>query len=153
MMTKQMLMDIGESEQNRPGKFHHDFIAKRLAESPAGAIRLMEALCGRENMEKALKRVEQNAGTPGIDGMKTTQLRGYLRRHWEKIKARLLAGDYKPWAVLRKEIRKLDGGVRQLGIPTVLDRLIQQAMAQVLQELWDHTFSEYSYGFRPNRSQ
>lgn len=153
MKAEQTLMDFGELEQNQPGKGHHAFIAKRLAESPAGMIRLMESICGQENIEKALQRVEQNAGAPGVDGMKTTQLRGYLRRHWEKIKASLLDGSYKPWPVRRKEIGKPDGGVRQLGIPTVLDRLIQQAMAQVLQELWDHTFSEYSYGFRPHRSQ
>jgi RNA-directed DNA polymerase len=85
--------------------------------------------------------------------MKTTQLAGYLRRHGEKIKASLLAGTYKPLPVRRKEIAKPDGGVRLLGIPTVLDRLIQQAVAQVLQELWEPTFSEYSYGFRPKRSQ
>jgi len=153
MKAEQTQMDFGELEQNQPGKGHHAFVAKRLAESPAGMIRLMESICERENIEKALQRVEQNAGAPGVDGMKTTQLRGYLRRHWEKIKARLLDGSYKPWPVRRKEIGKPDGGVRQLGIPTVLDRLIQQGMAQVLQELWDHTFSEYSYGFRPHRSQ
>ena len=153
MKAGQMQMDLGELEQNQSGKGHHAFIAKRLAESPAGEIRLMESVCERGNMEKALQRVEQNAGAPGMDGMKTTQLRGYLRRHWERIKASLLEGNYKPMPVLRKEIEKPDGGVRQLGIPTVLDRLVQQAMAQVLQELWDHTFSEYSYGFRPNRSQ
>lgn len=153
MNAGQMQMNLGEPEQNRSGRGHHEFIAKRLSESPAGKIRLMESVCERENIEKALRRVEQNAGAPGIDGMKTSQLRGYLRRHWEKIKASLLEGTYKPLPVLRAEIEKPDGGVRQLGIPTVLDRFVQQAMAQVLQEIWDHTFSDYSYGFRPNRSQ
>lgn len=112
----------------------------------------MESVCERENMRKALKRVERNGGAPGVDGMKTTQLRGYLRRHWTKIKASLLAGTYQPLPVRRKEIGKPDGGVRMLGIPSALDRLIQQAVAQVLTELWEHTFSEYSYGFRPGRS-
>jgi RNA-directed DNA polymerase len=153
MKVWQMQMDLGELEQNQSGKAHHTFIAERLAESPAGEVRLMESICERENMSKALHRVEQNGGAPGVDGMKTTQLRGYLKRHWEKIKASLLDGTYRPFPVRRKEIKKPDGGVRQLGIPTVLDRLIQQAVAQVLQELWDYTFSEYSYGFRPGRSQ
>ena len=101
----------------------------------------MEMICERENMLKALKRVESNKGAPGVDGMKTTQLRGYMRRHWEKIKADLLAGTHKPFPVRRAEIPKEGGGSRLLGIPTVIDRLIQQAMAQVLTEIWDHTFS------------
>ena len=89
-------------------------------------------------MSKALRRVERNKGAPGVDGMKTTQLRGYLRRHWGEIKASLLEGTYKPFPVRRKEIDKPDGGVRKLGIPTVLDRLIQQAVAQVLHNVvWE----------------
>jgi len=153
MIAMQLRMDLGELAKGRIDRGNHAFIAKRLTESPAGEIRLMESVCERENMRKALRRVEQNGGAPGVDGMKTTQLRGYLRRHWEKIKASLLDGTYRPFPVLRTEIDKPDGGVRLLGIPTVLDRLIQQAVAQVLQELWEHTFSEYSYGFRPGRSQ
>ena len=129
------------------------FIAKRLSESPTGEIRLMETIFERENMRRALRRVRKNKGAPGIDGMTVEELPGYLRRHWPKIKAELLAGRYKPLPVRRKEIEKPDGGVRLLGIPTVLDRLIQQAMAQVLQAIWDHTFSESSFGFRPGRSQ
>jgi len=153
MQAMQMQMDLGELANGQFEKGNHAFIAKWLSESPAGEIRLMESVCERENMRKALHRVEQNGGAPGVDGMKTTQLRGYLWRHWEKIKASLLEGTYKPLPVRRKEIAKPDGGVRQLGIPSVLDRLVQQAVAQVLMELWDHTFSEYSYGFRPQRSQ
>ena len=153
MKAWQLQMDFGELAKGRPDKGDPAFVAKGLAESPTGEIRLMESVCERENMRKALRRVEQNGGAPGVDGMKTTQLRGYLRRHWEKIKASLLEGDYKPFPVRRKEIDKPDGGVRLLGIPTVLDRLIQQAVAQVLQMLWEHTFSEFSYGFRPGRSQ
>ena len=153
MKVWQTQMDLGELEQNQSVRDHHTFIAKRLAESPAGEIRLMESVCERENMRKALRRVESNGGAPGVDGMKTTQLRGYVKRHWEKIKASLLEGTYKPFPVRRKEIEKEGGGVRLLGIPTVLDRLIQQAVAQVLLELWDYTFSEHSYGFRPGRSQ
>ena len=153
MNAWQTQMELGELAKGRFDKGDQAFIAKRLAESPVGAIRLMESVCERENMRKALRRVERNGGAPGVDGMKTTQLRGYLKRHWEKIKASLMEGTYQPFPVLRKEIDKPDGGVRPLGIPTVLDRLIQQAVAQVLQELWEHTFSEFSYGFRPGRSQ
>ena len=129
------------------------FIAERLSESPTGAIRLMESVCERENMRRARKQVLENKGAPGIDGMTVDELTGYLNRHWSKIKAELLAGTYTPLPVRRKEIAKQDGGIRLLGIPTVLDRLIQQAIAQVLQALWDHTFSESSFGFRPGRSQ
>ncbi|MBT7702084.1 MAG: group II intron reverse transcriptase/maturase [Verrucomicrobia bacterium] len=129
------------------------FVAKRLSESPTGEIRLMESILERENMRRALRQVRKNDGAPGIDGMTVDELPRYLRRHWDEIKAELLAGVYKPQPVRRKEIEKPDGGVRLLGIPTVLDRLIQQAIAQVLQAIWDHTFSEFSYGFRPGRSQ
>jgi RNA-directed DNA polymerase len=149
----QAQMDFGDLAEGWFDKVNHTFVAKGLPESPAGGIRLMELVCEQENMRKALRRVERNRGAPGVDGMKTTQLRGYLRRHWEKIKVSLLDGTYKPFPVRRKEIDKPDGGVRMLGIPTVLDRLIQQAVAQVLQEYWEPTFSEYSYGFRPGRSQ
>jgi len=145
-------MELKE-EPHKPDLSAADFIATRLAESPTGDIRLMESICERENMRKALRRVEKNKGAPGIDGMKTTQLRGYIRRNWQWIKVALLAGAYKPLPVLRTEIEKRDGGMRPLGIPTVVDRLIQQATLQVLQGIWDHTFSEYSYGFRPKRSQ
>jgi len=129
------------------------FIAERLSESPTGAIRLMESVCERENMRRAMQQVLKNKGAPGIDGMTVEELPGHLNRHWPKIKAELLAGTYTPLPVRRKEIDKPDGGVRMLGIPTVLDRLIQQAIAQILQAMWDHTFSESSFGFRPGRSQ
>jgi len=153
MNTWQECLKLGDLPQGRFDKTSQEFIAKRLAESPTGTIRLMESICERENMRKALRRVEKNGGAPGVDGMTTSQLRGYMRRHWEKIKASLLDGTYKPLPVRRKEIEKPDGtGVRLLGIPTVVDRCIQQAIAQVLQEIWEHTFSEYSYGFRPERS-
>jgi RNA-directed DNA polymerase len=145
-------MEFGGLAEGRLDRSPAEFIAARLSESPTGTIRLMESVCERENMRKALRRVEKNKGAPGIDGMKVSQLRGYLRRHWPTIKADLLAGRYLPKPVRRKEIEKPEGGVRLLGIPTVLDRFIQQALAQVLQALWDHTFSEFSYGFRPGRS-
>lgn len=146
-----------ELDLNVPGRTRRDtgpeaFIAKRLSESPTGEIRLMESILERENMRRALRQVRKNDGAPGIDGMTVDELPRYLRRHWDTIKAELLAGVYKPQPVRRKELDKPDGGVRLLGIPTVVDRLIQQAIAQVLQAIWDHTFSEFSYGFRPGRS-
>jgi RNA-directed DNA polymerase len=128
------------------------FVASRLAERLGGSERLLERIVERRNMLRAMNRVIANKGAPGIDGMTTSQLKGYLKRHWRKIKQDLLNGDYRPLPVRRKEIDKPDGGVRLLGIPTVLDRCIQQAIAQVVEQIWDPTFSECSYGFRPGRS-
>jgi RNA-directed DNA polymerase len=124
----------------------------RGSESPADSQRLMEATCEPDNLRRALKRVCANGGGPGVDGMTVTQLPGYLKAHWPTIREQLLDGAYRPQPVKRVEIPKPGGGVRQLGIPTVLDRFIQQAMLQVLQPIWEPTFSERSYGFRPNRS-
>lgn len=112
----------------------------------------MEEVLERSNMELALKRVQRNKGAPGIDGMTVEQLPGYLKRRWETHKQELLEGRYKPLPVKRVEIPKADGGVRKLGIPTVTDRLIQQALTQVLQREYDKSFSESSFGFRPKRS-
>ena len=125
---------------------------KRGTESPAIAEQLMEEVCGRENCKQALKRVKANKGSPGVDGMTVHDLPGYLIQHWPAIREQLLSGTYKPQPVERVEIPKPDGGVRKLGIPTVLDRFIQQAVMQVLQGKWDRTFSDHSYGFRPGRS-
>jgi RNA-directed DNA polymerase len=99
-----------------------------------------------------LKQVRANKGAPGIDKITVNQIGGYLNRHWTKIKAALLDGSHKPLPVRRKQIDKPDGEVRLLGIPTVLDRIIQQAIAQVVEQIWDPTFSKFSYGFRPGRS-
>ncbi len=128
------------------------FVAKREAESPAFIEQLMEEVCERENCKQALARVKANKGSPGTDGMTVQQLPDYLKQHWPAIREQLLSGTYKPQPVKRVEIPKPDGGVRKLGIPTVLDRFIQQAVMQVLQRKWDRTFSEHSYGFRPGRS-
>src|SRR5664280_2516084 len=125
---------------------------RREAEDPAGNQRVMEEVCERENRRAALKRVRANQGSPGIDGMTVEELPGHLEQHWPVIREQLLSGTYEPKPVKRVEIPKPDGGVRKLGIPTVLDRLIQQAVMQVLQRSWNHTFSESSYGFRPGRS-
>lgn len=125
--------------------------AKSCPESPA-ETRLIEEVVHRENLLKALKRVKANGGAPGVDGMTVQQLPNFLRENWLRIKEELLTGAYKPQPVRRVEIPKPDGGRRQLGIPTALDRFIQQAVLQVLQRRWDRTFSDSSYGFRPGRS-
>jgi group II intron reverse transcriptase/maturase len=112
---------------------------------------LMEKVVERKNLIDALKRVRQNKGAPGIDGMKVEELLPYLNKHWSTIKEELLLGTYSPKPVRRSEIQKPDGGVRLLGIPTVLDRFIQQAVQQVLTPIYDPMFSQNSYGFRPER--
>ena len=121
-------------------------------ESPASTNRLMEEVCERENLKAALQQVKANKGSAGVDGMTVGALTGYLQQHWPAIREQLLNGTYEPHPVRRMEIPKPDGGVRKLGIPTVLDRFIQQAVMQVLQRQWDRTFSDNSYGFRPGRS-
>jgi RNA-directed DNA polymerase len=121
-------------------------------ESPASTNRLMEAVCERENLKEALRRVKANKGSAGVDGMTVGGISDYLKQHWPAIREQLLNGTYEPRPVRRVEIPKPDGGVRKLGIPTVLDRFIQQAVIQVLQRQWDPTFSASSYGFRPGRS-
>jgi RNA-directed DNA polymerase len=140
-------------EAPRPdGEGTESLAAKRPAENPAEIERLMEEVVERENLKEALKRVRANKGSPGVDGMTVHALPDYLKEHWPAIREQLLSGTYKPQPVRRKEIDKPDGGVRKLGIPTVVDRLIQQGVMQVLQRRWDRTFSEHSYGFRPRRS-
>ena len=121
-------------------------------ESPARTNRLMEEVCERENLKEALRRVKANKGSAGIDRMTVDGIADYLKQHWPAIREQLLSGTYQPKPVRRVEIPKPDGGVRKLGIPTVLDRFIQQAVMQVLQAQWDPTFSDHSYGFRPGRS-
>jgi RNA-directed DNA polymerase len=116
-----------------------------------GTTGLMEMACERRNLLAALKRVRQNAGSPGIDGMTVEALSDHLRVHWRRLREELLAGRYQPQPVRRVAIPKPGGGERELGIPTVLDRFIQQALLQVLQPLFDPTFSDASYGFRPGR--
>ncbi len=113
---------------------------------------LMEQVVARENATAAWRAVKRNAGAPGIDGMTTRQLCDHVRAHWETIRAKLLAGTYVPSPVRRVEIPKPNGGMRLLGIPTVLDRWIQQMLLQVLQAIFDPTFSAQSFGFRPGKS-
>jgi RNA-directed DNA polymerase len=122
-------------------------------ESPANTRQMMEEICERENLREALRRVRSNKGSAGVDGMTVDNLSAHLQQHWPVIREQLLSGTYEPKPVRRVEIQKPDGGgVRKLGIPTVLDRFVQQAVMQVLQRQWDPTFSQHSYGFRPGRS-
>src|SRR6266481_593114 len=135
------------------GEVTESFSAKHAPENPASTNQLMEEVCERENLKRALHKVKANKGSPGIDGMTIEELPGYLQQHGPAIREQLLSGTYAPKPVRRVEIAKPDGGgMRKLGIPTTLDRLVQQAVLQVLQRQWDPTFSEHSYGFRPGRS-
>src|SRR5215467_13326855 len=128
-------------------------VAKRQTESLAGTERLMEEVCELENCKQALQRVKANKGSPGVDGMTVEELPEYLKQHGLEIGEQLRNGTYQPQPVRRVEIEKPEGGgMRKLGIPTVLDRFVQQAVLQVLQKRWDPTFSEHSHGFRPGRS-
>lgn len=117
----------------------------------SGASGLMERVVSRPNLGAAYKRVRENKGGPGIDGLTVEDLPRWLQAHWGRVREELLAGTYQPTAVRRQTIPKPGGGERELGIPTVLDRLIQQALLQVLQPIFDPTFSDHSYGFRPGR--
>jgi RNA-directed DNA polymerase len=150
-----VLAFLEESRSEAPtasGEGTESSAGKRGIESPAITEQLMEEVCERENCKQALKRVKANKGSAGVDGMTVQQLPEYLKQHWPAIREQLLSGTYKPQPVRRVEIPKPDGGIRKLGIPTVLDRFIQQAVMQVLQGRWDRTFSDHSYGFRPGRS-
>ena len=132
---------------------------ERSEEAPAatqgnersGMSGLMDLVCERQNLQAALKRVRKNKGSPGIDGMTVDELPDYLRAHWCELREQMLTGAYRPSMVKEQLIPKSGGGVRNLGIPTVLDRFIQQALLQVLQRIFDPDFSEHSYGFRPKR--
>ena len=128
------------------------FVAGDDLESPARDDLLMEQICARDNIITAWKRVRANGGSPGVDNRSIDDTAAYLREHWPSIRAHVLQGTYQPQPVKRVKVPKPGGGFRNLGIPTVLDRLIQQAILQVLQPQWDPTFSEYSFGFRPGRS-
>lgn len=145
---------FAEGARRNPGKGRRSMSNNPLAGGrpvPEEA-QLMERVVERSNMQRALRRVKQNKGTPGVDGMNTDQLGEFLRMHWPRIRERLCQGTYEPKPVRRVQIPKANGGKRPLGIPTVLDRLIQQAMHQVLSPLYDPGFSEHSYGFRPGRN-
>jgi RNA-directed DNA polymerase len=136
-----------------PGERADSATARHTSERPMFGETLMEEVCERNNLQKALRRVKGNKGSAGVDGMRVEELPGFLKEHWPSVKRGLLRGEYQPKPVKRVEIPK-DGSKekRKLGIPCVLDRFIQQSLLQVLQRKWDATFSENSYGFRPKRS-
>ena len=121
-------------------------------ETPTQNMEMMERIVAPSNVREAYRRVKRNKGGPGVDGMTVEELTTHLHTQWQQVRKELLDGTYKPSPVKRHELPKPGGGTRVLGIPTVLDRLIQQAVLQVLQPEWDPTFSEFSYGFRPGRS-
>lgn len=131
---------------------HVPLAVNSTAESPTSSDRLMESICDPANLDRAMAKVISNGGAPGVDGMRVSQLKKYFERHRDRITGELLTGTYQPQPVKRIEIPKPDGGVRKLGIPTAVDRVIQQATLQVLSPQWDETFSENSFGFRPGRS-
>ena len=141
----------GEAQDAAGGRVE-SLVSPRGNQSPTNPLTVMQEVLEPENLEAALARVQANKGAPGVDGMTVKQLPRYLRLHWRQIKQQLQEGTYKPQPVRRVEIPKPDGGGRQLGIPTVLDRFIQQAVQQVLTRRWDETFSPSSFGFRPGKS-
>src|ERR1700680_3278081 len=153
----QLRLDFSSAPAGEPRQAGREGIeslsAANESERPANTSRTMEEVCERANLKEALRQVKGNRGSAGVDGMTVDQLSDYLKQHWPAIRGQLLNGTYEPKPVRRGEIPKPDGGgVRKLGIPTVLDRFIQQAVMQVLQRQWDPTFSQHSYGFRPGRS-
>src|SRR5437899_8407767 len=152
----QQTLDLGRDAtgeaRSAPSQGTEASTARASLERPAAAGPSMEAVVERENLKKALAQVKRNKGAAGVDGMSVDGLPAYLKEHWPAIRAQLLEGTYKPQPVRRVEIPKASGGVRLLGIPTVLDRFIQQAVMQALQADWDGTFSETSFGFRPKHS-
>lgn len=121
-------------------------------QTKAEGLRQMDAVVERSNLWQAYERVMRNKGAAGVDGLTVSELKAWLQQHWPSVKAALLAGEYLPAAIREVEMPKPNGGVRILGIPTVLDRLIQQALLQVLQPEFEPEFSEHSYGFRPGRN-
>ncbi len=145
--------ELSEGEApRRTGVGDEPLVVKGETNSPVDTTEIMEEICRQENVERAAKRVRKNKGAPGVDGMTVKELPRYLERRWPEIRSRLCKGTYEPKAVRHVEILKPGGGIRTLGIPCVVDRVIQQAILQVLQPKWDRTFSEHSYGFRPGRS-
>jgi len=155
-LPEQLQLVFASTEEGPPSpvvrKDAEPVMAKYESERPAVTNSLMEAICERENLKRALRRVKANKGSPGVDGMTVEQLPNYLRAHWPTHRDELVRGTYTPSPVRRVEIPKPNGGTRKLGVPTALDRFVQQAALQVLQPIFDPTFSDHSYGFRPGRS-
>ena len=154
MSIEQMELPLAERGAAPAGQCSGEAVSAARGDERSGLDDrlLMERVVEAGNLVRALKRVQRNKGSPGVDGRTVIALPAYLKAHWPAIRERLLTGRYQPTVVLRVELEKPGGGVRLLGIPTVLDRFIQQAVLQVLQPTIDPTFSEFSYGFRPGRS-
>ncbi|MDF0676219.1 MAG: reverse transcriptase domain-containing protein [Nitrospira sp.] len=151
-MAKQMELPLEERGEAPQGQRSGEARTTRNGYGGSGDNRLMEQVVARDNFTVAVKRVRQNQGSPGVDGMTVDELPKHLVEHWEGIRAQLFGGIYQPKPVREVEIPKGEGGVRKLGIPTVLDRVIQQSLLQVLQPRFESTFSEHSHGFRPGRN-
>lgn len=153
---QQLLLAFAEeSRRESPMAFEEGIVpvaADSCTESPTSNDRLMERICDPLNLECAMARVIANGGAPGVDGMTVKELEKYFERHSGRITDKLLSGTYRPQPVKRVEIPKPDGGVRKLGIPTAVDRVVQQAILLVLSPQWDETFSDNSFGLRPYRS-
>jgi group II intron reverse transcriptase/maturase len=154
MSIEQMELPLAERGAAPAGQCSGEAVSAARGDERSGLDDrlLMERVVEAGNLVRALKRVQRNKGSPGVDGRTVIALPAYLKAHWPAIRERLLTGRYQPTVVLRVELEKPGGGVRLLGIPTVLDRFIQQAVLQVLQPTIDPTFSDFSYGFRPGRS-
>jgi len=150
-MSRQLELPLESTGEARNSERSEEALTATHGDERSGASDLMEKVCERRNLQAALKRVRRNKGSPGIDGMTVEELPDHLREHWPELRERLLAGTYQSSPVKERLIPKSGGGVRKLGIPTVLDRFIQQALLQVLQPMLDPGFSKHSHGFRPGR--
>ncbi len=144
--------DTGRNSVGAAARAEADMASRAWTKAEVATTSLMEAVVERGNLKLAYQRVIENKGAAGVDQLAVSELKDHLKRHWPTIRTRLLAGDYQPQPVRRVDIPKPQGGVRTLGIPTVVDRLIQQALHQVLQPIFEPSFSEASYGFRPGRN-
>lgn len=150
--SQQMELPLRGEGEARPPKRSGEAPTAMNGNGSSGAATLMEGVVERGNVKAALKRVRQNKGSPGVDGMNVNELSKYLADNWEAVRTQLLEGTYQPKPVREVEIPKSGGGVRKLGIPSALDRFVQQSILQVLQPMFDPSFSEHSYGFRPGRN-
>jgi len=148
-MTRQLELPLANRGEAPTGKRSEEEPTAAHEDERSGASGLLEKVCERRNLQAALKRVRKNKGGPGIDGMTVDELSPYLREHWPRLREQLLAGTYQPAQVKQQLIPKASGGMRKLGIPTVVDRFIQQALLQALQPMFDPDFSKHSHGFRP----
>ncbi len=150
--TKQLELPLGGEGEAPNARRSVEALTAASGNERSRTDRLMERVVEERNVKAAVRRVKRNKGSPGVDGRRVEDLDAWLEGNWEGLRRELMAGAYKPQPVKRVEIPKASGGMRQLGIPTVADRVIQQMILQVLQPLFDPTFSEHSYGFRPGRS-